>query len=105
MELAFGDRDIRQICEDEDTAIEKYGTFVAEALQNRLADLWAATSPKDLIVGEPTLLPDSTFKVNLNNVYRLIFSANDRKIKNDSQGDLDWLSVSRIKILRIERWI
>ena len=103
MDLAFEDRDIRRICEDKKTAIEKYGTFVAEVLQNRLADLRAATSLKDILVGEPALLIDSTFKINLIDWYTIVFTANNRRLSYDSQGNIDWSFITRIKILSIDQ--
>lgn len=102
MHLSFGDKQIRQICEDQNVAIETYGSAAAQALQNRLADLWAATTLRDMIVGKPTLLHDSTYQVNLNKEYSLVFSAINRRITYESEGSEEYRYVSRIKILRIE---
>lgn len=102
MDLAFGDRELRKVCEDEDIAIEKYGNSIAEALQTRLADLMAATSLKDIQFGGLALLDKTTFKINLSSGYILVFSANNRRLQYDSQGIIDLLSVTRILILSIE---
>lgn len=102
MDLAFGDREIRRVCEDSDKAVEVYGVQIAEALHNRLADLSAATSLSDIIVGRPAQLSDNTFKIDISGGYRLVFSANDRKLTYNAQGSIDWLSVTRIRITSIE---
>ena len=53
LELAFNSRELRSICEHEPTAKDALGAEIAEALRRRLADLRAATSIADLIVGNP----------------------------------------------------
>ncbi len=104
MEFSFDTKAIRQICEDENVATEKYGTELAQKLKNRLADLWAAESIRDILVGDPGLLPNSTYKVNLSNTHRLVFGAIYNEVPKNATGQIDWLNVSRIKLLKIEKY-
>ncbi len=55
MILAFETRTLRMICEDNSVASNKLGPEVASALRDRVADLRAAVTKSDLIVGNPTV--------------------------------------------------
>ncbi len=55
LELAFETRELRDMCEDEAEARRALGQTIAEMLRNRLADLDSATSPGDLLAGQPRL--------------------------------------------------
>lgn len=108
LELAFNSRRLRAICENEAQANEELGVEVAGALQHRLADLRAARTVKDLIVGHPCVLDldeaqEQVMSVDLYDGYQVIFCANHVNNPRNGSGKVDWLRVSRIKILRIER--
>lgn len=86
-------------------AKRQLGAKVAEILKHRLADLRAATSPKDLVASLPRELDSGDSQhmaVDLCDGYRIVFSANHSNNPRTETGDLDWARVSRIKILRIE---
>jgi hypothetical protein len=103
LELAFESRELRDICESESEAKRQFGDAVAEILRHRLADLEAATSPKDLLVGRPRLGHDGqVMLLDLCEGHRLVFTANHPSNPTNSTGELDWMDVRRIKILRIE---
>ena len=105
LELAFDSQSLRTLCESEAYARCDLGPNVAEALKRRLADLSAATSVNDLVVGLPREVEGSDrqeMAVDLRDGYRIIFRANHPKNPIADNGDLDWGSVSRLKILRIE---
>lgn len=103
MELAFESKELRDICENEAEAKRKLGERIAEMLKRRLADLDAATSPKDLLAGQPRLGQDGqTMVVDLCEGHRMVFAANHPGNPATSDGDLDWAKVRRIRILRIE---
>jgi hypothetical protein len=103
LELAFESQALRTICEDEDRAREELDPTVAEMLKHRLADLRAAKTPKDLLVGHPRVGDDSGWMVvDLAGDSRIVFKANHVKNPVGKDGELDWSRVSRIKILRIE---
>ena len=106
MELAFESKSLRTICESESHAKRELGPTVAEFLKRRLADIRAATSVKDLVVGRPRELDTSDARhmvVDLCDGYRIVFAANHPKNPVTETGDLDWPMVSRVKIMRIEK--
>ena len=103
MEFAFESKKLRDICESESEAKRHLGDSVAEMLKHRLADLDAARSAKDLIVGRPRLGDDAeTMMVDLCEGSRLVFTANHPNNPTTENGELDWANVRRIRILRIE---
>lgn len=107
LDLAFDSKSLRNICENEQEAIRELGPSVSEVLKHRLADLRAALSVKDLLVGRPRELAGGIhhqhMAIDLRDEYQMIFCANHPSNPIDENGKLDWSRVSRIKILRIER--
>jgi len=105
LEVAFDSRALRTICENEHQATLELGSTVAQILKHRLADLRAALSVTDLLVGRPRLLDGTASRlmvVDLIDGYRLVFTANHTKNPKTEAGDLDWGRISRVKVLRIE---
>lgn len=104
MELAFETRNLRAVCENEQAAIEAWGKPSADALKRRLSDLRAASAMSDIIVGRPRPMAGSDHNVVLDlcKSMQLVFCANHVKIPLDGNGKVDWMRVSRIRILRIE---
>lgn len=106
MIIAFEDRKLREICEDQDVAINEYGPAIAETLMKRLADLVSLRSPAEIPVGNPTELlefPIPHFGVDLAEHRRLIFCANHTSNHHMKDGKINWTKVTRIKIVKIER--
>lgn len=105
MELAFDTKSLRTICESEPHARRELGPNVAETLKHRLADMHAATSPKDLVAGRPRELPRSgtqpRMALDLSDGLSILFCANHPKAPLTARGDLDWSRVNRVKILGI----
>jgi hypothetical protein len=109
LELSFLDKEIRAICEDEDKAILKYGVAISKVLQSRLADLLAIKTVHIVVsllgnaaASKVSETPYSDFKVEIAEGLWLIFtSAHTRR--PESNGDIDWSKVTRIKILKIEK--
>jgi proteic killer suppression protein len=107
LELAFDSESLRTICESEAYAKRELGSKIAEILKHRLADLCAATSIKDLVAGNPRILDgtdNQQMVVDLSDSHRIVFCANHPNKPEAETGKLDWLKVSRIKILGIERF-
>lgn len=105
MLISFDNRKIRKICEDEIEAQKEFGIQVSIKLQNRLADLAAANSVNDIIIGNPSELkntPYSNYKVDLCNNYILIFAVNNINVSQNDDGSINWSEVNRIKILEIK---
>lgn len=104
LELAFSDKQLRQLCEAEAIARRKLGEKVAAALKHRLADLRAATSVKDLIAGNPRELGASRpgdMAVDLADGYTMIFRSNHAALPVLATNLVDWSRVSRIQIVQI----
>lgn len=105
MEIAFTNLSVRTVCENEAHAKNELGSEVAEVLKRRLADLRAATSVRDLVAGQPRELDGADKRhlaIDLCNGRRIVFCANHLKHPVTGTGELDWLKVTRIKILRVE---
>ena len=104
MEIAFESQSLRLTCEDLTTAKFALGDMVAEALQHRLADLQAAVSINDLIVGNCRIVGMGDAQrvyMDLPKDHHMVLAANHPRKPLTPQGDLDWMSVTRIKIIFI----
>jgi hypothetical protein len=105
LRFSFKDHDIRKVCEDSDTATNKYGISVADVLRIRLADLEAATTIADLLSGNPGIVPNtpySLYKVDLAKNLQLFFGAHHvKKPPLDKNKDINWAIVNYIQILEI----
>jgi hypothetical protein len=100
VELAFDSKSLRDICENEDQAEVELGAGVAEALKHRLADLRAAKSPRDLLVGQPRVVADGKEMIlDLCDGRRMVFKPNHPMTDTNPPN---WDRVNRVKILRIE---
>jgi hypothetical protein len=100
--LAFASKSLRDICEDEEQSLRRFGKRVTESLKHRLADLEAAGSPTDLVAGQPhPQNPTGNYIVRLANGFCLEFVANHIKNPVTKNGDTDWKKVNRIKIIGV----
>jgi len=105
LELAFSSVQLRIICENESHAKKELGSEVALVLKRRLADLAAAKSIQDLVVGDLRYLDGlnkNQMTIDLCDGHRLVFSANHPTNLATSTHELNWQKVSRLKLLRIE---
>ena len=103
MELAFDSSFLRAICENEAQARSELGDAVAEMLKHRLGDLCAATSSKDLLAGKPRVSADGRHMiVDVGDTHCIVFKANHVKCPMTDTKEVDWVRVTRIRILRIE---
>ena len=105
MELAFESRALRTICESETNAQSELGPTVAEVLKRRLADLRAANSINDLVVGRPRLSDDENDQhliIDLVSGCSMVLGANHPSNPLTATGRLNWAMISRVKLLRIE---
>lgn len=105
MIIAFETKRLRAICEDETVASKAFGPAAADALQQRLADLRAADTIHDLIVGNPVVSgPDqSTLTIALAGGVRTLWSPNHVNVPRRTDGQVDWDRTRRIRLLAIER--
>lgn len=105
MQLAFETRELRTICENEVQAVRELGPEVAQSLKRRLADLDAATSIEDILVGNPRTLDaehSHCMAIDLCNGYFVVFCPNHATNPVTATGVPDWKRTSRIRLLRIE---
>lgn len=104
MVIAFDSLSLRAVCENADQADSELGPVVAQSLRNRLADLRAATSPKDLTAGSPRVLNNGDLEymtLNVREGFRILFVPNHVNNPHDSANRIEWARVSRIKIIGI----
>ncbi len=99
--LSFDSREIRDVCEQRDVAIDQLGEGDAKILFQRLADLDAALNMGDILVGLESQPADSYTKeifMTVGERKLLVLTVNHHNVATP----IDWETVSRIKILRIE---
>ncbi len=103
MIIAFQSTRIRELCEDPDAADEVMGHTIAEVFRDRLADVRAAASVEDLIVGNPR--PNGTdgqfLQISLGAEKSIVLEANHLKPIRDADGRVDWRSVSYVKVIEV----
>lgn len=103
LELSFEEKALRAVCESELEAKSTLGSALAEALKHRLADLRAATSIHDLLVGNLRESSTSgTMVLDLADGHQLLFASGHSHTPVTDAGETDWSRVSRVKLLRIE---
>lgn len=101
MEILFGNKTVRNLCEKQQVAEKKLGFTCARKLRARLGDLEAASRVTDLVAGNPHPLKGNRsgqFALDLHGGMRLVFSpANDPcPIKDD--GGISWTQVTIVSI-------
>ena len=104
LELAFETKELREVCENEADAKRQFGDAVAEVLKHRLADIDAASSPTDIIVGNPRIEPGGErMTIDLCEGYQLVMTPNHPSNPMKAIGTVAWEKVNRIRILEIRR--
>jgi hypothetical protein len=105
MELAFATQSLRSVCEDDTVAAAAFDAPVVAQLKARLADLRAAESIHDLLIGNPRILPGDNPRVavSLADGYALVATPNHRVTPLASDGTVDWRRVRRLQLLEITR--
>ncbi|GEQ96635.1 hypothetical protein JCM17844_02720 [Iodidimonas gelatinilytica] len=97
MEIAFTSKDIREICENRQVAVNNLGEDVTISLIKRLADIYAASNVYELIAGDPEI-SGNTCVIQLADNHRLSISPNHPR-QHANPASLDsWINVSRVKI-------
>lgn len=100
VEIAFDSLAVRTLCEDALYASSELGPKVADSLRRRIADLRAATTVSDLLIGRPRPI-EGNMMMDLSDGYTLIFGANH--VRNPAvDNEIAWDKVSRVKILGIQ---
>ena len=103
MELAFGSRNLRAICEDQVCAEQSFSSAVAQQLRGRLADLHAARSLDELVAGRPMLDAgdERTLLLELGEGVFMRMQINHTEPPISDEGTIDWTRVRRLRIVSI----
>ena len=105
MIIAFDTKKLREICEDDAVAVKELGSPAAEALRQRLADLRAAESISDLLVGNPRTsgAENVNLTIDLTATARTIWSQNHTTPLRTPLGDIDWKRTGRVRLVEIAK--
>jgi hypothetical protein len=103
MELAFETQELRRVCESDADACKCLPRGTAAQLQDRLADMRAATSVSDLVAGSPALdaSPPGEIRFTLEGGYELVCGGNHPRPPVTDEGRVDFSRIRRVKVVRI----
>jgi len=104
MHVTYRDAAIEKLCLQERVAQRELGRPCARKLKGRLADLFAADNPTELITGHPHPLKGDRrgqFAVNLQGGVRLCFEPAQMPPPSLPDGGIDWARVTEIVIVFI----
>lgn len=99
MRISYDSEEIRDLCEDENYTVSKFGEDVANIIFSRLDDIASASDPSELIVGNPCEINIDNiryYKVDINTELEIIFVP-----ALPSTPSLKWENINRIKILKV----
>ncbi len=85
---------------------EQFDSNVAEKVKHRLADLRAASSVSDVVLGSLKEIANTQgekLSIDLCDGYQIIFQANHIELPLSADGKVDWSVVTRIKVLNIKK--
>lgn len=106
LELAFANKLIRSLCENEAQAFKTLGARVAEKLNGRLADLYAAQCVNDLVAGNPCEMNGALLghmSISLCDGFKIVFCANHLAKHVHTSSKVNWSKVTRIKIIEVKK--
>lgn len=105
MDLAFEDEQLRAVCIKRGRAIAVLGPDVARELNKRVADVRAAETALDLLVGTRVVEngDSEAMHVSLADGFELILVANHVHNPTTASGKIDWAKVMRVKVQEISR--
>ena len=104
MHIGFEQQEFRELCRNEGSAIAALGPGVAEVLFARLADIRAAETLAELIVGNPRVDPNdaSTYLLDLRDYGTLRFRTIAPKGRKTESERTNPARVSRILVVAFE---
>ena len=105
MEIAFASKRLRSICENASEAEISLGIESAVKLRRRLADLRAASTLSDFIVGRAQGRGEdlTEMRIELTDTTSLVMVQNHMMAPLLKSGSINWKKVSRVKILKISQ--
>lgn len=104
MDIQFDTEEIRTLCLNQSVAERRFGKEEAEQLRNRIADLRATETILELPVGLTSEIGGENGRVRFVTVgsgRELVMTANNKQVPVAEDGNVNWLMVDRIKILKI----
>ena len=86
-------------------ASEALGDDVAQSLKTRVADIRAASSIRELVVGDPatTEIPTPSVAIRLAAGYLLLCRPNHATLRRGEDGNVMWERVRRLQVIDIRR--
>lgn len=105
MNIEFADNKTQTICQNEKSAIRKLGKACSNKLKSRIADIQAAETVTDLMVGKPHPLKgnrEGHFSITICDGKCLILVPANNPTPTTKEGKIDWSNVTEIKIIGID---
>jgi hypothetical protein len=104
MIIAFDSTQLRELCEDPSAADAYLGGDRAAILRDRLADIRAAATYRDLIVGDPRTGGESgrDLRISIGPEAALLLTANHLRLPRNDRGEVDWNRVSYVRVVKVE---
>jgi hypothetical protein len=107
LRFAYNDSEIRDLLQDENEAIMKYGEAVASILKLRVANLYAAGGFSDILSGRLQYNIGENLEecaIDLADDLKLIMRCNHVKnTPRTGDGAIDWRNVTYIKFMKISK--
>lgn len=102
--MAFASEDIKFFCEDRYAVYESLSERQAEEFFTHIADLRACQNLEELfMLGQSIEIDSITDEIILHFSHgRIVIKSNHRKTPVKTDGNIDFASIWRVKILRIE---
>lgn len=107
MEVSFTSRSMQKACSSEKEMRKTWGAPMAKKLQQRLAELRAASTLEDVSRLPPARCHELTanrkgqVSVDLVHPHRLILVPDHKPVPARPEGGLDWTQVTRIVVLEV----
>lgn len=102
--IAFRTLTLRRLCEDNSVAVAKFGEQIGAGLRGRVADLRAAGTIADLVVGTPRTGGPTNRELTLDLAIgaSTLWIANHTKPRVDDAGMVDWSRTTYVQLIEIE---
>ena len=102
--IAFNTPTLRRLCEENSVAVAKFGDQVGAGLRGRLADLRAAATITDLLVGSPRTGGPTNRELTLDVAPGVssLWVANHTRPRVDDAGMVDWSRTTYVQLMKIE---
>lgn len=105
MQIAFETPEIEACCREKKRATKLLGAESAKKLQRRLAELFNADNPAELVAGRPHALKGNmhgSYALDLHGGFRIVFEPSVQPPPQLKSGGIDWVTVKAITITAIE---